>query len=83
MKPFGWITTSAPSASALAQNGAKAGSDSSLPATLVRIWQPLKPSFLHRALELVRGFVAVLQRHGAERDEAVRLARYISRRCRR
>ena len=39
----------------------------------------LEAELLHRALQFGRGLVAVLQRHGAERDEAVRLARHIGR----
>ena len=46
MKPLGWMTTSTPSSSAFFQNGAKAGSDSSLPLTLVRTCTPLKPSLV-------------------------------------
>src|SRR6516165_2092987 len=44
VKPLGWIITKAPSSSAFCQNGANARSDSSLPATFVRISTPVKPS---------------------------------------
>ena len=44
VKPLGWISTTAPSSSALAQNGANRGSDSSSPFTLVRICAPFIPS---------------------------------------
>ncbi len=71
VKPFGWMITSAPSSSAFFQNGAKAGSDSSVPPTLVRISTPLNLSVLHAALELLGRLVAVLHRHGAGRNEAV------------
>ena len=39
----------------------------------------LEAELPHRALEFLRGFVAVLHRHAAERDEAVRLARHVGR----
>ncbi len=75
MKPFGWMITSAPSSSAFFQNGAKAGSDNSFPATLVRISTPLNFERLHAVLEFFCGLVAVLHRHGAARDETVLVAR--------
>ena len=74
MKPFGCIITSTPSSSAFFQNGAKAGSDNSLPATLVRISTPVKPSSFDAALQLLGRLVAVGHRHRAEALEAVRLA---------
>ena len=71
----GWMKTTAPSSSALAQNGWNAASDSSRPATLPPIAAPRNPNRLHALLELPRREIGKLQGDGGECREAIRVRR--------